>query len=75
MSHSQRSNTWFWLLFGLAAVGMYFVAGRGDSGTFRSYQRGSLPAIDSQGTWLNSAPLSWDQLGGKVVWLEFSFIH
>ena len=34
------------------------------------------PSLDSAGTWINArAPLTWESLGGKVVWLEFSFLH
>lgn len=34
------------------------------------------PSIESGGTWLNvESPLSAQKLSGKVVWLEFSFLH
>ncbi|MDP7276293.1 MAG: hypothetical protein QF363_12500 [Planctomycetaceae bacterium] len=46
-----------------------------------SLQAGSFlgqppPSIESGGTWLNvESPLSAKKMAGKVIWLEFSFLH
>ena len=66
----------FWLVIaGLVLTGAsYFRSG--DGGSYPSFAGGSLPPIQSSGTWLNSvAPITWDTLSGDVVWLEFSFLH
>ena len=71
-----QTNLWSWLvpLACLALVGyMLLTSAGGRAGEFIGK---TAPSLDSAGTWINArGPLSWDSLGGKVVWLEFSFLH
>ena len=62
----MRSIGWF---LAIALVVGYFMFPRGLAG--------KLPPVLAQDgvRWLNSGPLTWDELRGDVVWLEFSFMH
>ena len=48
--------------------------GPGGSSYFNSYQ-GKAPPELGNGSWINSDGLTLAELKGKVVWLEFSFLH
>ena len=64
------------LAFGGAIALMLLFAGGGVG--VNSLKGKELPAIhtNAQATWLNvDSPLSWEKLKGKVVWLEFGFLH
>lgn len=63
--------------FGIAAIAALMILFGGGSGSMKSLKGEALPAISSNtnATWLNSDKLTWDALKGKVVWVEFSFIH
>ena len=78
MQESRSNDGMFWLVLGIAALaGAYLFRGGGmEGGSFQSFANRQLPAIESSGTWINSeSPISWSSMAGKVVWLEFSFIH
>ncbi len=65
------------ILFAIAGVALYLLFG-GGSGGVASFKSQPLPAIhtNAAATWLNAdGPISLDSLKGKVVWLEFSFLH
>jgi len=64
--------------FALAACAAFYVLFAGGGSGVKSLEGKPLPPIsnNSDATWLNSpSPLSWAALKGKVVWLEFSFLH
>jgi ABC-type uncharacterized transport system permease subunit len=78
MNQTQSKSKIRWLAalaIGVVAVYAYWMVGR-RGGEIMRYQGQAPPSLASVGTWMNSAsPLSWDSLGGQVVWLEFSFLH
>ena len=71
---NDNSNSSRWLLgfLVLAGAAAYLMLNRGGLGFFG----GEPPSIASNGTWLNATePISLPAMNGKVVWLEFSFMH
>ncbi len=65
------------LLFGLVAMAGLVFAIWAYSVRPKALQVGvAPPALRSSGQWLNSPePVTWSSLRGKVVWLEFGFLH
>lgn len=63
----------------LAAIVAAGVAGCVDFGSnitlLEPAARTAALEIPPVGTWINSEPLTFAGLRGKVVWLEFSFLH
>ena len=74
---SKSNNLTFWIILGAAVVvGAFFFSGNQSGLTYRSFANRSFPSLNAPGTWLNTnGNLSWDDLSGSVVWLEFSFLH
>jgi hypothetical protein len=75
-THSWVRQTFFLAI--LLAVGAYSGCAypRGGSGGFNSYMNQSPPELSADGNWINSGEtLSLAGLGGRVVWLEFSFLQ
>jgi len=65
------------IVFAVLGLALYLMFGGGVGGV-KSFQSTPLPAIHTNpaATWLNSdGPISLESLKGKVVWLEFSFLH
>lgn len=72
MNQAKAGSQTKWIIWlALALIVAYFgIFGRGSG-----LKGKSPPPLSSTGTWLNSETLSWAALRGKVVWLEFSFLH
>ena len=77
MTTENKSNLIPAIVFAVVGTALYLLFGRG-SGAVNSFKEKAMPAIhtNAAATWLNTdSPISFDSLKGKVVWLEFSFLH
>lgn len=78
MSTGNKSSLVPAIVIALLATGAYLMFGGGGGGSVNSFKSAPLPAIHTNpaATWLNTdGPISLESLKGKVVWLEFSFLH
>ncbi|MFV1966945.1 MAG: hypothetical protein ACC628_16080 [Pirellulaceae bacterium] len=64
------------LLIVIVFFGMAMSRLASNSSFHNSYLDTAPPPLASHGTWFNTeGPLALEDLRGKAVWLEFSFLH